>query len=314
MSEIVLPKEFERQLNLVNKKTDRDPGRTKVFIGLPSLSFMSAGLVVRLFAFAQNQSIEPHFHFIVERRQADYARNEIAVKFLESPCDYLMMIDHDVDPHPNAMDMISLDKDVMSGMVFCWINSELIPSIWERAECEQCHNLEVWMKEKKIHDVREYRVVVDELGSNSLERWNPFSNQFVPFADEKGIVPGVKCRCKGTGWDPFVFRASRKAFGAGTLHECDSVGSACMVIARRVMEKMTPPYFSFFYRPDRSIMLTEDHYFCWKAKELGFSIWADPQMICSHYKSVDLLGVNALANKAHELGKSQAQVVIPKED
>jgi hypothetical protein len=75
-----------------------------------------------------------------------------------------------------------------------------------------------------------------------------------------------------------------------------------MMISRRVFERMQPPYFQFLYRPDRSILLTEDHFFCWKARESGMEIWADAQMWCTHYKKIDLFQVNQLMQKVFMKG------------
>ena len=308
---IILPKDLERELNSAAKNVSRPKDLPKVFIGLPNLCMLNAGLVAKMFAVTQTKDFQPWFHILPEKRHADYARNVLAQMFMKSPCDYFSMIDADVDPHANFFDLVKQDKDIVSALVFCWINSELLPSIWERADCEQCRVLKVWMEEGKVHDPSQYRSINDE----HLLRWDPFHNTYLNFATRKGINEGLQCRCKGTGLDPFVYRAHRKVIGQATFMECDSVGSACMIIARRVMEKMPFPWFSFLYRQSREMLLTEDHYFCWKAKEQGFSIWAEPQMVCSHYKTVDLTGINVAINKAYlmglQAGQDKGNIIIP---
>jgi hypothetical protein len=309
--EIILPSHLQDQLNKVSQDTSRPSGRKKIFIALPNMCWFNAGLVSKLFMFAQNQKYEPWFQFVTEVRHADNARNHIAMLFMKSNCDYLLMIDHDTDPHKDIFNLADLDKDISSACVFCWISGELIPSIWEKSPCEQCFCLNAYLKENRIHDEREYR-----LGPNGeLMRWQPFNEFWQPFADKNGILEGQKCRCGGSGKDPFVFTADKNCLGNGKLMQTNSVGTAAILISRRVFEKMTFPWFRFLYREDRSILLTEDHYFCWKAEKDGFEIWADTSLMCSHYKLVDLLQINMGFNKIHmaavENAKKQQSIVIP---
>jgi hypothetical protein len=220
------------------------------------------------------------------------------------------MIDADVDPHQNILSLANLGKDISSGNVFCWINGVLMPSIWERAECEQCRVVKIFMESGKNHDETQYKVI-DEV----LYRWNPFQQVYTAFANRDGILEGQKCRCKGTGMDPFVYRVCKDVVGEAKLQKVDSVGAAAIMIHRKVFEKMPFPWFRFLYRESGEILLTEDHYFCWKAGELGLEVWADPQLACHHYKTVDLLQLNQAINMAYNLGaKQQAErssVIIP---
>lgn len=311
MSDVILPKEFERRLNEASKATARDGVKKKVFVGLPSMLDMNVALVTRLFAFAQSKEVEPWFHFLSENRHHDHARNRLGQMFMESPCEFLYMIDSDVAPHPDSLGMALLNKDIVSGLVFCWINNELMPSLWERAECEQCRVLKIWMEQGKNHDEREYRISQDE---KIMFRWDPFLQLWSQWANRDGFLKDRSCRCRGTGFDPFVFKGHRNVFGEdAVLTEIDSCGAANIMIARRVMEQVPFPWFSFLYREDRSMMLTEDHYFCWKAKEMGFRIWGDPKLASSHFKMVDLSAINNVINKGYCLGKqigAQSQDVI----
>ena len=192
-------------------------------------------------------------------------------------------------------------------------------SIWQKSECEQCRNLDVWLKEGKVHDESQYRILEgtsdDGIGVKIFQRWNPFNSIWDDYADERSVLDylGKQCRCKGTGLDPFVFRTHQR-LGPFPL-KVDSVGTAATMIHRRVFEKMDFPYFRFLYRPSGEILLTEDHYFCWKAMKYGFEVWADPKLFCSHYKTVDLLQLTGLVNKAYEKGKQhgriKSSIVVP---
>lgn len=304
-------KAIQDQLNEISSEIKRDKKSKKIFIALPNMNEICVGLVNKLFRFAMQREYDPWFHFITEKRHADYARNQVAIAFLDSKCDYCCMIDHDVDPHPELLRAADLDKDIIAGNVLCWIRGELMSSIWQRSECEQCRNLEIFQKEGRIHDESQYRMVkgplIDGTIDNYIQRWNPFNSVWDDYASQHGGINGDRqCRCKGTGLDPFVFRTHQK-LGPFPL-KVDSVGTAAVVIARRVFEKMEFPWFRFLYRPSGEILLTEDHYFCWKAMEYGFEVWADPKLHCSHYKTVDLLQLTGLVNKAYETGKRHANI------
>uniref|UniRef100_A0A6M3JSF5 Glycosyltransferase n=2 Tax=viral metagenome TaxID=1070528 RepID=A0A6M3JSF5_9ZZZZ len=69
------------------------------------------------------------------------------------------------------------------------------------------------------------------------------------------------------------------------LIECDGVGCGCILIHRSVFEKMKPPYF----KVNTGKTSGEDFYFCRKAKEAGYKIYADPGVLCGH-KPKQLIG------------------------
>ena len=161
--------------------------------------------------------------------------------------------------------------------------------------------LDIWLQTGKIHDPSQYKQI-----DSFFCRWNPFTNQYEKFATKEGIVGNLKCRCKGTKLDPFVFK-SHKAIKDVPL-KVDSVGSAAMLVQKRVIDKMPFPWFRFLYRQSGEILLTEDHYFCWKAQECGFEVWAAPKMFSHHYKTIDLLQLTALVNKAYATGRQHEKM------
>lgn len=68
---------------------------------------------------------------------------------------------------------------------------------------------------------------------------------------------------------------------------CDVTGMSFCLIAREVLARMSPPWFSFVESPDGTT-LGEDVYFFRKAAQLGFRVTVHPQALCDHVKSVDL--------------------------
>jgi hypothetical protein len=88
---------------------------------------------------------------------------------------------------------------------------------------------------------------------------------------------------------------SARYFGVGQeiehrgLLEVDLVGSACMMIHRRVLEALAQPYFRMVL-DDRLTQISEpeDFYFCRQAKATGFGVWWDTDKPCGHVKKIDL--------------------------
>lgn len=64
-------------------------------------------------------------------------------------------------------------------------------------------------------------------------------------------------------------------------------GSSCVLIKREVFEKLEKPYYQFMYNEDGTQHTrSEDIGFCDHAREAGFELWADTDVVCQHYKDV----------------------------
>ena len=73
--------------------------------------------------------------------------------------------------------------------------------------------------------------------------------------------------------------------------EVDGAATGCMLIHRKVFDKVEKPYFEIPLDEDGLAACSEDIYFCGKAQEAGFKIWIDKRMIANHYKIMDLKSV-----------------------
>jgi len=51
------------------------------------------------------------------------------------------------------------------------------------------------------------------------------------------------------------------------------------------------------YDPDGICDGGKDFIWCLKAKELGYEVWVDKSVQCSHYRNVDLLKINQVLAK-----------------
>ena len=58
-------------------------------------------------------------------------------------------------------------------------------------------------------------------------------------------------------------------------------GMGCALIHRSVLENLEYPYFKYDIR-DNGTFLSEDLYFCEKAREKGYQIWTMPVLGCDH--------------------------------
>lgn len=85
---------------------------------------------------------------------------------------------------------------------------------------------------------------------------------------------------KGTQWIA--------EFAPNSLVEADLVGCGCMLIKRKVLEIMDPPWFVWKCDPFRFPNVpqfercSEDYDFCRKARKLGFKLYVDTSIKCLH--------------------------------
>lgn len=66
------------------------------------------------------------------------------------------------------------------------------------------------------------------------------------------------------------------------LVQVDACGFGCVLINSNVLRKMEYPHFVYKSAINHAQTLSEDVYFCMKAAELGFTVWADESVRCEH--------------------------------
>jgi FkbM family methyltransferase len=62
-------------------------------------------------------------------------------------------------------------------------------------------------------------------------------------------------------------------------------GFGCVLIKSEVLRRMEYPHFYYQSALDHSNTVSEDVYFCMKARSLGFEIWCDTEIRCEHIGS-----------------------------
>lgn len=81
------------------------------------------------------------------------------------------------------------------------------------------------------------------------------------------------------------------------LQVVDAVGFGCILIKTEVLKKMQKPYFEY------AGSLGEDIYFCIKAREAGYKIWCDTNIVLGHLALSEPVGEVGYQNKKQEAVK-----------
>ena len=84
--------------------------------------------------------------------------------------------------------------------------------------------------------------------------------------------------------------------------EVDAAGLGCCLIAREVLERLDEPWFKFVARPDGHLT-GEDIYFFEKCAAIGIRPLVLPQILCSHHRTVELLGASGSPGTPAGMGR-----------
>ena len=181
----------------------------------------------------------------VSNRPADVARNQI-IRELEK--DWLFLMDADQTFAPQTLTkLLSWNLPVVSGLYF---KSPGVPY-------PHCYVYAYQGNVKEEKDAHYYSPVVNPLAQFLRKNKDHLRG------GEAAILPSTK----------------------EDLIECDGVGAGCLLVHRRVLDAIEPPWFE--YNP--GTFVGEDFYFCRKVQAAGFKIFVDPGVISGH-KAKGLVG------------------------
>lgn len=204
--------------------------RTHIMLAIPHMGQICTNLVYNIILMMSDPSYKVLYQPLRFRNRLDVARNEITELFLQSQCEYLLMINGDMsdDPdhltQPRFLQMATYGKDIVGALGLMWKDQDVLPTLF--------------------------------------------------YYDEK--AEGFKVM---------------KQIVVGDLVECDATGSGVVMIHRRVLEKIEPPYFKDVLGKSGKLELGQDFYFCEKARKAGFRIFVHTAIMTSHFQSIDLLDV-----------------------
>lgn len=130
-------------------------------------------------------------------------------------------------------------------------------------------------------------------------------------AHNKDVVSGLYIQRKPGQHTLEIYRNGRNVpyqdiKGLG-LVEVDGCGFGCVLVNSDVIRKIGYPQFVYKSALDHKDTFSEDTYFCMKAKQHGFRIWADTTIQCKHHGSsvfeVDNTIEQTPADRLRELGR-----------
>jgi GT2 family glycosyltransferase len=133
---------------------------------------------------------------------------------------------------------------------------------------------------------------VDVVGALALARTPPY---FVCAFEEANSQTGVS---RGVSIHDLDF---------ASLKEVAAVGTGAILIRRKVLEEMEPPWFVMTH-DEHGVNVSEDVVFCERARDAGFRVWLDTAQSIGHLTGVTL----ALDSRGvvFDLGNEQS-IVIP---
>lgn len=106
---------------------------------------------------------------------------------------------------------------------------------------------------------------------------------------EGGVVFTAAMKDHEAGPNKFKMHKVKSPDVPSGLNEVDACGATGVLIKRHVLETIPYPWFKVLYRNDGSgVEMGEDFFFCTKAKQYGFKVWADFDIRQKHYKTISL--------------------------
>lgn len=66
------------------------------------------------------------------------------------------------------------------------------------------------------------------------------------------------------------------------LFKVGAIGTGCLLIKTEVFKKVPQIWFNYEWNANGSVRMSHDWYFCYKARQHGYEIWADPTLDIKH--------------------------------
>jgi len=132
-------------------------------------------------------------------------------------------------------------------------------------------------------------------------------------AHDKDVVSGLYIQRKPGQHILEIYRQGRNVpyadiKGLGLI-EVDGCGFGCVLVKSEVIRAIGYPQFVYKSAIDHRNTVSEDTYFCLKAKEKGYKVWADTSILCNHHGSsvfvVDAAPVKTAFDRLLELSNTR---------
>ena len=89
--------------------------------------------------------------------------------------------------------------------------------------------------------------------------------------------------------------------GVDQPYQVPIVGTGCIAIRRRVLEKLGPKVWKFTYNDESKVIAGEDVNFCMSAQRAGFRIAVHPGVKFGHMKEIDLSQIDEYQRANHAM-------------
>lgn len=206
----------------------------------------------------QAYGIQVQFSFIFNESLITRARNYMVDEFLRSPHTHMMFIDSDIDFNPmDVIALLALDKPIAGGPY--------------PKKCLAWEN---------IYDAVKYGLVPNDDRGKLADFAGDFVFNAVPGTTEIQLNEPVEVLELGTGFmmvERSVFAKFADAYPQ-YWYNPDHNRAAAFDGSRKIYQ-----YFQAEIEPVHGRYLSEDYWFCQKAREAGMGVWFAPWMIIKHH-------------------------------
>ena len=233
------------------------PEKNHVFVATPMyggqcFGFFTQGCL-QLQKLAFNNNIDVTFSFLFNESLIQRGRNLLAHAFLKTKCTHMMFIDSDIKFIPeHILPMITADKDIICG-------------IYPKKEIN-------W---QTVRNAMAAGVPDNELknhtGNFVVNLVNYEETVTVPIGEPLEIWNG------GTG-----FMLIKREVYEGLVGKLPTYLNNVMDIQNPQNGEKVNEFFATCIEEESGLLLSEDYYFCKKAREHGFKVWAAPWVDLAH--------------------------------
>jgi hypothetical protein len=157
--------------------------KKKIFLAILNQGEIKTDLAKTIHYIQQNDSYDVFVSYPAAKPITNN-RNTIVQKFLAiKDCDYLMMIDSDIIPQPNILNLVDFQKDIITPLMFVHQKGTLIP-LYLRRNADGIYDAGNYLEEKGLQEVDATGTGCIIIKREVLEKLEyPFRNEY----DKDGI-------------------------------------------------------------------------------------------------------------------------------
>jgi hypothetical protein len=209
--------------------------------------------ILQLQTACKERGMDLSFSFMFNESLIQRARNALTLAFLKTNATHMMFIDADIRFNPmDIFPMIEADRDILCG-------------IYPKKEIN-------WLT---VRNAMANNVPQDQLKHHT----GAFVVNLVDYKPEitVPINQPVEIWNGGTG-----FMLIKREVLEGMKDKLPTYTNNVMDLSQQMKEDPITEYFATSIEAETNILLSEDYYFCKKAREQGYKVWAAPWAQLAH--------------------------------